>query len=184
MGIPTLIKTQTASGSGSLAFVDGAASVVFDSTYDEYMFVLTDIHPSANTPKLYLKGSTDGGSSYGVTTTNTLFYAYQAEDDSGSGLSYDSGDDTAQATRDFALTRSSGNDNDQSCAGIVHIYSPSNTTYVKHVKYTMNDYHSSDYGNHVFGAGYWNTTSAIDAVQFLFNSGNIDVGTIQMYGIA
>ena len=46
MGIPTLIKTQTASNSAYLDFIDGTSSVVFDSTYDEYMFVMTDINPA------------------------------------------------------------------------------------------------------------------------------------------
>ena len=43
MGIPTLIKTLTADNDTSLAFVDGTASVVLDGTYDEYIFVCTDI---------------------------------------------------------------------------------------------------------------------------------------------
>ena len=32
-------------------------------------------------------------------------------------------------------------------------------------------------------AGYFNTTSAINAIQFKMSSGNIDSGTIEMYGI-
>ena len=32
-------------------------------------------------------------------------------------------------------------------------------------------------------AGYINVTAAIDAVQFKFNSGNIDSGIIKLYGI-
>jgi hypothetical protein len=32
-------------------------------------------------------------------------------------------------------------------------------------------------------AGYFNTTSAIDEIQFKFDSGNIDAGTIKMYGV-
>ena len=34
-----------------------------------------------------------------------------------------------------------------------------------------------------FVDGYCNVTAAIDAVQFKMNSGNIDTGTIKMYGI-
>ena len=30
---------------------------------------------------------------------------------------------------------------------------------------------------------YLNTTSAVDAVQFKMNTGNIDAGTIKMYGV-
>ena len=35
----------------------------------------------------------------------------------------------------------------------------------------------------MFTAGYFNTTSAIDEIQFKFESGNIDAGTITLYGI-
>ena len=34
-----------------------------------------------------------------------------------------------------------------------------------------------------FAAGYCNTTTAIDGVQFSFSSGNIDSGVIKMYGV-
>ena len=37
-GAMTLIKTLTASSSGTLSFVDGASSVVLDGTYKEYIF--------------------------------------------------------------------------------------------------------------------------------------------------
>ena len=33
-------------------------------------------------------------------------------------------------------------------------------------------------------AGYFNTTSAIDAVQFKFSSGNTDAGVVKLYGIS
>ena len=33
-------------------------------------------------------------------------------------------------------------------------------------------------------AGYGNTTSAVDAIQFKMSSGNIDAGDICLYGIA
>ena len=39
-----------------------------------------------------------------------------------------------------------------------------------------------NYDNY-FIAGYANVTSAIDAVQFNMASGNIDTGTITLYGI-
>jgi hypothetical protein len=34
-----------------------------------------------------------------------------------------------------------------------------------------------------YTAGYGNTTSAINAIDFKMSSGNIDAGTIQMFGI-
>ena len=35
-----------------------------------------------------------------------------------------------------------------------------------------------------FAAGYINTTSAIDEISFKFDSGNIDDGTIKMFGVS
>jgi hypothetical protein len=34
-----------------------------------------------------------------------------------------------------------------------------------------------------FASGYINTTSAVDKIDFKFSSGNIEAGTIKMYGI-
>ena len=42
---------------------------------------------------------------------------------------------------------------------------------------------NSPLSNDVYSAGYGNTTSAIDGVRFKMSSGNIDAGTIKMYGI-
>jgi hypothetical protein len=35
----------------------------------------------------------------------------------------------------------------------------------------------------MYVAGYCNVTAAIDGVQFSMSSGNIDAGTIKMYGV-
>ena len=36
----------------------------------------------------------------------------------------------------------------------------------------------------LYTAGYFNTTAAIDEIQFKFSSGNIDSGDICLYGIS
>jgi len=43
--------------------------------------------------------------------------------------------------------------------------------------------HSTDMSYNWTHAGYGNTTSAVDAIQFKIASGNIDAGTIKLYGI-
>jgi hypothetical protein len=68
-GNMVLLSTQTASASSSISFTTG-----IDSTYKEYMFIFNNIHP-AKCRKFRLIGSTDGGSSYGVATTTTMFEA-------------------------------------------------------------------------------------------------------------
>ena len=74
----TLIKTLTASSSGTLSFVDGTSSVVLDNTYKEYLFTFKDIHPGTQS-KFSFNGSIDSGSNYNVAKTSTFFYAYHEE---------------------------------------------------------------------------------------------------------
>ena len=63
------------------------------------------------------------------------------------------------------------------------IFNPSSTTFVKHFIHTGNSVQST-YTRNDFVAGYFNTTSVIDAVQFKMSSGNIDSGVIKLYGIS
>ena len=72
---------------------------------------------------------------------------------------------------------------DESCTGTLHLYDPSNTTFVKHFISRVSNYEGSDYAMEAYVAGYCNVTAAIDGVQFKFDSGNIDAGTFKLYGV-
>ena len=112
-----LISTFTSDGSDATAsFTSG-----IDSTYKEYMFVFNNIHPETDAKRLGFQCSTDGGSSYGVTTTTTHFIGYHREDGSSSELSYKTANDLAQST-DFIQFEKCGNDNDQCLSGILKLY--------------------------------------------------------------
>ena len=63
------------------------------------------------------------------------------------------------------------------------MFNPSSTTFVKHFIARTNVYLHADYSQDTFTAGYFNTTSAIDEIQFKMSSGNIDAGDICLYGI-
>ena len=186
MGIPTLIKTLTASDSASLAFVDGASDVTLDSTYDEYMFVYTDINAATDLASFsfQVNATDDAGGGYDTSLiTSTAFREWHAEDDSAAGQGYDGSADKAQAATFHDLTDTIGNGADESCAGIMHLFSPSSTTYVKHFYATLNCVEYFDYQIVQRTAGYINDTTAIDEIQFKMTSGNFD-GVIQLYGIA
>ena len=185
MGIPTLIKTLTASGSATLSFVDGASDVTLDSTYDEYMFVFTDIGPATDNVNLtfQVNATDDAGGGYDTSLiTSTYFEAYHTEGDATS-LTYEASNDLAQSASNQNIARAIGNGSDESTAGIMHLFSPSSTTYVKHFYSRMNTYDQGDGAFVSFVAGYINDTTAIDEIQFKMSSGNFD-GVIQLYGIA
>ena len=182
-GAMTLIKTLTASSSATLSFVDGSSDVVLDSTYPIYVFKFINIHGSGTSSNNFtFQTSTNGGSSYGVTLTSTFFYAYHGESAGDNGLTYNTTADLAQSTSFQRLCTTNGTNNDSSACGTLHLFSPSSTTFVKHFLSDATE-ELSNYNQHSYVAGYFNTTSAVDAVQFKMSSGNIDSGTIKLYGI-
>jgi hypothetical protein len=178
-GALTKISSQTASSSASLSFTTG-----IDSTYKEYIFKLINIHPQTDGADFTFNFSIDSGSNYNVTKTSTIFQSYQSEGGANPTLNYDSSRDLAQSTAYQVIMQDPGNDDDQSGSGTIYLFSPSDTTFVKHFISDTNEYQGSDYTVRKFLAGYCNTTSAIDAVDFKFASGNIDSGTIIMYGVS
>jgi len=173
-----LISTQTASSSATISFTTG-----LDSTYDEYIFKFIDIHPATDSAHFEFNMSTDGGSNYNVTKTTTSFYAYHNESDTDTAVAYTAAQDLAQSTAFQRLIPDAGNDNDQANSGTLTIFNPSSTTYVKHFIANSNSAHQDNYSINWFIAGYGNTTSAVNAIQFKFSSGNIDDGIIKMYGV-
>ena len=177
------IKTLTASSSSTLSFVHGSNDVVLDSTYPIYKFELINIHSSQDANNTHMSASTNGGSSYGVTATTTQFQALHWENDSSTALQYSTAGDLAQSTNPVDIGRSLGSDNDECGVATIYIFSPSSTTFVKQFMSTNNEYHSSDLTLQNFTAGYFNTTSSINAIQFSMSSGNIDSGKIKLYGI-
>ena len=178
-GAMTLLETQTASSSSTISFTSN-----IDSTYKEYVFKFYDIHVATDDKDFLFNMSVDGGSNYNVTKTTTFFEGYHNEGDSSAGLQYNTGFDLAQSTSGQVLFHSVGNQNDESCAGTLHLFDPSNTTFVKHFLFTGNNYNQDDFLINAFVGGYGNTTSAVNAVQFSMESGNIDSGVIKLYGVS
>jgi hypothetical protein len=177
-GDMVLISSQTASASASISFTTG-----IDSTYKEYQFYFINIHGSVDDTGLVFNFSTDGGSSYNVTKTTTFFTAEHAENGSSASLGYRTGGDLAQSTAFARLDNDFGADNDQCMVGEFHLFNPSSTTYVKHFIHRSQTARHVDFTSDNYTAGYGNTTSAINAIQFKMNSGNIDDGKILMFGV-
>ena len=179
-GKPVLLSTATASSSSSIEFTSG-----IDSTYDIYQFELINIHGSVNTADLTFNLSSDGGSNYNVTKTTTVFRSFHYEDNSIAALQYFASNDLAQGTGFQTVSDAVGTGNDENLCATMQLFNPSSTTFVKHFigryQHTIRDSLGSD---EFYVAGYGNTTSAINAISFKFDSGNIDAGTIKMYGIS
>ena len=184
-GAMTLIKTLTASSDSTISFVDGSSDVVLDSTYPIYLFKFINIHPATDGARFSVNFR-DGSTAYDATKTTTMFSTYHQENDGESSddrLNYQTGGDLAQSTSVQRLTSSIGNASDETYSGELFLFNPSSTTFVKHFMSRGSSVHDASAIQDHYVAGYCNVTVAIDAVQFSMNSGNIDAGTIKLYGI-
>ena len=182
-GALNLISTQTASSSSTISFTSG-----IDDTYDSYVFKFYDIHPSAAS-KLSFQGNAAGGSGYNETMTTTCFTAYHNEAGTDTLLGYTASQDQAQGTAfellsDTIVDSGTTVANDNSASGYLQLFNPSSTVFVKHFISKVNHVNGGPYCLTSHHAGYFNTTSAIDEIQFKMSSGNIDSGVIKLYGIS
>ena len=173
-----LLSSQTASGDASITFTG-----LMTSTYGEYIFKFYNCNPATDSQSFSFQvNATDGADFNDSAITSTYFRHQQIEDGSSTLLGYTDDKDQAQGTSFQPMTVGTGSDTDESCAGELHIFNPSSTTYVKHFIATMNEYHSSIYSMNNYIAGYINDTTAIDDIQFKFASGDFE-GKIKMWGV-
>jgi len=181
-GAMTLIKTLTASSATTLSFLNGADNVVFDDTYDVYVFKFINIKASNRSKSFTFQVDTGTNTNYNIAVTSTGFEAYQNEAGNSTELRYDAQHDNPNSTGFVQISTELQESSDSSGSGELVFYNPSSGTFVKHWTSTSNnmrfDVHSFQYHK----AGYFNTTTALTRVQFKINANTFD-GTIKMYGI-
>ena len=181
----TLIKSLTASSSASLAFVDGTSDVVMDNTYSVYEFHFVNMHPQTDNSEFTFQVNAADASGFNENMTTTAFYAYNRNTAGASNLTYDANVDQAQeAGYQWILAYDVANDTEGSVSGILTLYDPSSTTFVKHFTAVGQGIAYGTYSVNMYNDGYINTTNAIDEISFKFDDGDIDDGTIYMYGVS
>ena len=190
----TLINTplDITTADTAVATVDITSGI--DGTYDSYEFHFVNMHPSIDNAEFQFQvnASNDtGGDFTSSLITSTFFNAYNREGNEGAGLAYDTYYDQAQSggssvfTGGFQLlARYIGLDDDQCCSGVLTLYAPSSTTYVKHFTATVSSTYKTEYYFNNYIAGYINQTLATPEIRFKMGSGNIDAGTIKMFGVS
>ena len=177
LGNLKFISRSTASSSSSVSITSG-----INSSYKEYFFVFNNLHPATDNQHL-LVNFRDGSSAFDATKTTTFFLSYHTESGSDAALGYQTSFDLAQSTDYQTIGLSVSNGSDSGISGYLHLFDPSNTTFVKQFMCQTSNFTPSAYydNNHI--SGYCNTTSAIDGIDFKFASGNVDSGTVDMYGV-
>ena len=184
----TLISTPLNITTSDTAVSTVSITSGIDSTYPVYEFHYVNINPETAGVSFGFQVETGTDSDYDHPMTTTYFQASHDEADSYTpAFGYSTGNDQATAGDGNGvfskLCKEMGEGSDECASGILTLYDPSSTPYVKHFVNTSNNYQSSDYSMSAYTAGYINITAAITRVQFKMSSGDIDAGTIKMFGV-
>ena len=171
------IKTQTASNSSSIDFNHGSSDVILDSTYNKYCFMI-DIKPANDnvTPQLLM--STDAGSSY---LSSDYVFTMDGCEAGGSHFERDSGGDSQMEI----APQTQGNASDEHMSLTLYLSSPARAS--SHKYFYFMGVHADPTGNvtNYQGAGSnYGDTNAVTGVRFKFSAGNIELGTIGLFGVA
>ena len=168
------IESQDAASSASLDFTG------FDSAnYDSYLFVLSNIIPATDAVALYARTSSDGGSTYDSGASDYVYSTHSAKT-ANAGVS-EVGGTAAQIAITTVGTLGSDTDED-GASGELKILGPHLT---KRTQVTFNAAWEGSDGDYYFttGGGARLSSADVDAIQFIMSSGNIESGTITMYGL-
>ena len=184
-GVPTgsltHIKTLTATDdTATMVFTHGTSSVVFDGTYDSYLFKVINLHPEQDGWFLNVDFSING-SDFNLAKLSNAYRAQHTESASAASLAYVTNADNANAAAVQPISFDSSNDNDHAMSGELQIFAPSDTTFVKHYTSRFIANGSSNFAADYWVSGFINTTSAITTVKFLMAGGDFDSGQISLY---
>lgn len=158
----------------------------FDSSkYDSYEFLFHNVVPATDNVYFWCRLSTDGGSSYDNGASDYDWRILSTSHHSTSAR-FDVDTTAAQISLngdDVTSNRSQGSDADEGGVnGRVEIMLPNNTAYHPRIAWRVWGFGPSNIPNSHMGTACHLTAQDTDGIQFLFSSGNIESGTIKVYG--
>lgn len=175
------LATKTASASTSLDFTTSDFSW---TAYDVYVFEIVRLLPATNNVSLYIRLSTDGGSTFEAGATS---YAYANKVLGANGTIYDLGSGAGDTGAAIGAT-TNGTSNTTANGGLsatVKLFGPNNTANQKLISW-IGSYGGNTSSATISGSGFGATNltaSAVNGIRFIQTSGNITSGTIRAYGI-
>lgn len=166
-----LISSATASTSASISFTG------LSSTYFSYRVVIEDFIPVSDPAFLWMRTSTNNGSSYDSGASDYYYTGNQAFPAS-SPSDYGSFGDSKLLFASFGV----GSNTNENSNYVIDIINPSNTRFCTAIWECM---YISGAGNPAksVGMGYRATAADVDAIQFLCSTGNIETGNFRLYGV-
>ena len=166
-----LLATGTVSSAATLDIV-----LTSYTAYKGIVVYLGNFRPATDDTFLWMRLSTDGGSSYNTTGYANAGFGFAATGypDSGAGFA-----DTAN----IKLSLGVGNATSEGYSGIITLLNQTSTAYFPKVIHSgaLTDQTGGLYFN--IGVGQFGTARDTDAIRFLFSSGNIASGGYSIFGV-
>ena len=156
-----LIQTQEVTLPLTVASIDFTTGI--DSTYSKYAWVILNARPATATNDITFNCSNDAGATYDRTKTSSAFRTYNQESGSGA-LVYQTSEDRTSDTSYQPIAHYVGGTAGQCASGILFLYTPSNTTYMKQFQARMSVQDGSGSPvtlNDFYAQGYFEQTTAI-----------------------
>lgn len=173
------ILCQTASASASIDFTD------LDSTYHAYVVVITDVLPATDERTLNIRTSSNNGVSFDAGASDYRWKMVTGLADVNADAREDQADSQIRMMSDQTAGGGpypQGNGVNEQGSFTVWIYDPSNTKYTK--VFSQGTYFRSDGDiEYVCVGGVRQSTTAVNAIRFLYASGNIAQGEFCLYGL-
>jgi hypothetical protein len=172
-GAMTLLATVTASNSATVSF----NNTYITSTYKAYVVMISGWVPDTDRPLYQLQLSSNN-----LSTFVTCYYATTRVDGTNIGVRENTNGTEIRliSPGTFGVLASDGG-----ASGSVYIYNPASTVAGKTLEWFMGGYSVNSSTQEIWNgtATYRTTATAINAIRFSQDSGNIAQGTFKLYGI-
>jgi len=174
-GLPADFVTIASQDASSSSSIDFTSSHFDNSTYNTYLFMFEGLRPTTDAVYLYIRTSTDGGSTF-----DTSGYSYNAATVNEAGAF--SGNGSGSASQINPINSNFGTATNEVGSGHVFLYNPGNTLYTSlTVLSSHNNATSNNFANYAHGMR--ESAADVDGLRFYFSSGSISVGKFTMYGM-
>tara|TARA_B100000519_G_C14108918_1_gene374787 strand:+ start:11 stop:601 length:591 start_codon:yes stop_codon:yes gene_type:complete len=164
---------------------DSNVVLTIDGTYDEHFIIFNAVHPASSNENFGVNFRSTGSSGNFDVGKQTGFYrCTQEENGSGHTFAYQSGKDLAgNSSSDQEIGSSLGNSAHDSISGYMSIFNAGSTTFQKSFFIVADETHGGNIQIMSFVSGYVRTTDALTGIRFQMSSGNLDSGSIQLFGV-
>jgi hypothetical protein len=174
-GALTFLSSVSASASATVDL-----ETTFNSTYDVYMIVASQVILASDDQKLTVRMKLSGS----YATTNYQF-SLNGTSPAAANNTFANRTSTGESVSNAIwVAAACGNVTDESHNVVIYVYGPTSTSLRKMISWTGVNIDSNGNSVNAQGVGSNTGTGALTGIRFLSSSGNISSGSFRLYGIA